>query len=282
MVRPSSLGGVPVFSRRSAKPARSRLCARRTAGASPTRPAGQRSSPRWISPRRKVPVVSTTARARQVRPSDVMTPAVLPPSRIRSSTAQASIPRLSCSASRSRIAARYSARSAWARGPRTAGPLLRLSTRNWMPARSIARPMMPSRASISRTRWPRPRPPIAGLHDIAPMVSSLWVSSSVRAPIRALAAAASQPAWPAPMITTSKLGSRLVMAAVVGSRDRPVNGRPTWTQARKHRSVWRGYEQKKRARSWLRAREGPERTAWLDLELPAGVQHHVVAAVLLV
>ena len=40
-----------------------------------------------------------------------------------------------------------------------------------MPARSIARPMTPSSASISRTRWPLPSPPIAGLHDISPIVA---------------------------------------------------------------------------------------------------------------
>jgi hypothetical protein len=38
---------------------------------------------------------------------------------------------------------------------------------------------------------------------MTPIVSSLWVSSSVRAPRRALAAAASQPAWPAPITMTS-------------------------------------------------------------------------------
>ena len=43
-------------------------------------------------------------------------------------------------------------RSACARGPRTAGPLRRLRTRNWMPPWSATRPMRPSRASISRTR----------------------------------------------------------------------------------------------------------------------------------
>ena len=45
---------------------------------------------------------------------------------------------------------------------------------------------------------------MAGLHDISPTVSSLWVSSRVRAPVRAEAAAASQPAWPAPITMTSK------------------------------------------------------------------------------
>jgi hypothetical protein len=34
------------------------------------------------------------------------------------------------------------------------------------------------------------------------MVSNLWVSSKVRAPIRADAAAASQPAWPPPITQT--------------------------------------------------------------------------------
>ena len=48
--------------------------------------------------------------------------------------------------------------------------------------RRPAGPSAPSRASISRTRWPLPRPPMAGLQHISPMVSSLWVSSRVRAP----------------------------------------------------------------------------------------------------
>ena len=68
---------------------------------------------------------------------------------------------------------------------------------------SATRPMRPSRASISRTRWPLPRPPMAGLHDIAPMVAIRCVTRAVLAPMRALAAAASQPAWPPPMTMTS-------------------------------------------------------------------------------
>ena len=43
----------------------------------------------------------------------------------------------------------------------------------------MARPIMPSSASISRTRCPFASPPMAGLHDISPMVSRRWVSSSV-------------------------------------------------------------------------------------------------------
>src|ERR1700735_4132765 len=74
-----------------------------------------------------------------------------------------------------------------------------------MPAASAARAITPSRASISRTRWPLPRPPIAGLHDISPIVAKRWVTSAVAAPERAAAVAASQPAWPPPMTTTSNL-----------------------------------------------------------------------------
>src|SRR4029078_4576067 len=44
-----------------------------------------------------------------------------------------------------------------------------------------------------------------GLHDISPTVAKPWVTSAVRAPIRAAAAAASQPAWPPPTTTMSKL-----------------------------------------------------------------------------
>src|SRR5665647_1727796 len=89
------------------------------------------------------------------------------------------------------------------RGPRAAGPLRRFKTRNWMPPLSATRPIRPSSASISRTRWPLPRPPMAGLQDIAPTVANRWVTSAVRAPIRAAALAASQPAWPPPITTTS-------------------------------------------------------------------------------
>lgn len=44
-----------------------------------------------------------------------------------------------------------------------------------------------------------------GLHDSSPMVSSFWVRRSVLAPVRAEAAAASQPAWPPPMMQTVPL-----------------------------------------------------------------------------
>ena len=63
--------------------------------------------------------------------------------------------------------------------------------------------MIPPSASISFTMWPLPMPPIAGLQLIAPTVSIAWVSSSVRAPARAAASAASVPAWPPPTTITS-------------------------------------------------------------------------------
>ena len=159
-----------------------------------------------MRPPRKVPVVSTTRPAASRRPSPSTRPATRPAaSSIRSSAAPSTIARPSMSPSNSEIARRYSLRSACARGPRTAGPLLRFSIRNWIPARSIARPMSPSSASISRTRCPLARPPIAGLHDISPIVARLCVRSAVRAPSRAAAAAASQPACPPPITTTSNL-----------------------------------------------------------------------------
>ena len=53
--------------------------------------------------------------------------------------------------------------SAWARGDHTAGPRLRLSSLNWMPVASIALPINPPSASISRTRCPFAVPPIGGI-----------------------------------------------------------------------------------------------------------------------
>src|SRR5262245_53119099 len=44
---------------------------------------------------------------------------------------------------------------------------------------------------------------MAGLQDIAPIVANRWVTSAVWAPMRAAAAAASQPAWPPPTTMTS-------------------------------------------------------------------------------
>ena len=73
-----------------------------------------------------------------------------------------------------------------------------------MPVASIARPIAPPRASISRTICPLATPPIAGLQLIWPTVSQLVVSSAVLAPSRAAASAASVPAWPAPITSTSK------------------------------------------------------------------------------
>src|SRR4051812_19832331 len=73
-----------------------------------------------------------------------------------------------------------------------------------MAARSAARAMRPSNASTSRTRWPLPRPPIAGLHDIAPIWAREKESKATEAPMRAAAAAASQPAWPPPTTMMSK------------------------------------------------------------------------------
>ena len=45
--------------------------------------------------------------------------------------------------------------------------------------------------------------PMAGLQLISPMVDAFWVSNRVAAPMRAAAAAASQPACPPPMTMTS-------------------------------------------------------------------------------
>ncbi len=67
----------------------------------------------------------------------------------------------------------------------------------------MARAISPPSASISRTRWPLPGPPMLGLQGIWAMRSRFIVSRSVLAPILAAARAASQPACPAPTTITS-------------------------------------------------------------------------------
>src|SRR3990172_4489823 len=121
-----------------------------------------------------------------------------------------------CCSTRARTARRYSPRSHCARGAQTAGPLPRFSIRNCTVARSVARPITPPRASISRTTVPLATPPIAGLHDIWPIVSRLLVTRATCPPCprdrpalstRAAATAASVPACPPPTTMTSKSAS---------------------------------------------------------------------------
>ena len=69
---------------------------------------------------------------------------------------------------------------------------------------------MPSNASISLTKCPLPRPPIAGLQDISPIVDNELVIRAVWTPDLAAAAAASQPACPAPITITSKSFSKFI------------------------------------------------------------------------
>ena len=99
IVVPSSRGGVPVFRRPSAKPSPRKVCDRPSDGASPTRPAGIFSSPIWMRPPRNVPVVSTTRPARMFLPSPSAMPQTRPAaSSIRSSAAPSTMSRVSNSA----------------------------------------------------------------------------------------------------------------------------------------------------------------------------------------
>ena len=203
IVRPSRRGGVPVFRRPRGNPKLSSRSAKGMAGLSPMRPPGRLTSPIWIRPRRNVPVVKTTVWDLISLPSGRMTPCTVLPFMIRSETSASITSKPSQFLNSACMAARYRARSAWVRGPWTAGPLRRFNRRNWMPDLSATRPMTPSRASTSRTRWPLPNPPMAGLQDISPMVSKRWVINAVHAPARHAACAASAPACPPPITMTS-------------------------------------------------------------------------------
>ena len=172
-------------------------------GGSPARPAELFSRPMCIFPPRNVPLVRITRGARKTSPICVIAPAIRPFSINRSSTGCWNIDKLGCDSSIWRMAFLYNTLSAWARVALTAGPLRRFNTRNCIPAWSVARAIAPPKASTSLTRWLFPIPPIAGLQDICPSVSTLWVSKRVRQPMRAAARQASVPACPPPMTITS-------------------------------------------------------------------------------
>ena len=203
MVRPSSLGHVPVFSLPSSKPSSVREADRPWEAASPILPPGALSKPMCMRPFRKVPVVRTTHLPSMRSPHAVSTPAARPSLHISRSAAACQSRTLGWFSITLFMANEYRALSAWTRVARTAGPFFMLSVRNWMPVSSVTRAITPSRASISLTRWPLPTPPTAGLHDIWATRSRLIVRRSVLAPIRPAASAASQPACPAPITITS-------------------------------------------------------------------------------
>ena len=203
IVLPSSRGGVPVLSRPSAKPARSSVRERPSAGASPTRPAGICRSPIWMSPRRKVPVVSTTAPAPNSRPSVRRTPVTRRPATRRSSTSPA-IDRqvghrfdrrlhgrgielavgLGARAAHRRALAAVEHAELDAAGVRHAAheAVERVDLAHEMALSEPADRRIARHGADGRGRC---------------------VTRAVRAPMRAAAAAASQPAWPPPTTITS-------------------------------------------------------------------------------
>ena len=174
----------------------------RTAG-SAQRPPSTIRRPTCMSPLRNVPAVTTTLLAWNSTPQTVRTPTASPFSTNSSSAWSCQMSRPSMLSSVSRHFQMNLPRSHWARGLQTAGPLPRLSMRNWMAVASVTCPISPPKASISRTIWPLAMPPTAGLQLICPILFMSIVIRHVVAPMRAAAAAASQPAWPPPMTSTS-------------------------------------------------------------------------------
>ena len=73
-----------------------------------------------------------------------------------------------------------------------------------MPVQSVFKAISPPRASSSKTMCDLAMPPMDGLQLMRAAASGSIVTRAVRTPSRAAASAASQPAWPAPITTTSK------------------------------------------------------------------------------
>ena len=195
--------GVPVFMRAYWMPKLAMDSVRKVAAGSAQRPPFTCRRPMCIRPFRKVPAVTMTARARNSAPHIVRRPHILPFSTRISVASSCQICRLGVFSSLRLHSVMKRLRSHCARGLHMAGPLERLSMRNWMAVASVTSPLPPPRASISRMICPLAIPPMAGLQLICAILFMSIVMRQVRAPMRAAAEAASQPAWPAPMTSTS-------------------------------------------------------------------------------
>ena len=190
------------------------LSVRRSTAGSAIRPPFIILRPMCINPLRKVPAVMTTHLACISLPQIVRTPMTRfgcscdnPADAIvstrSSSTWSCQISRLSVSSSLRLHSQMNLPRSHCARGLHMAGPFPTFSMRNWIAVASVTRPICPPSASISRTICPLAMPPTAGLHDICAILFMSIVTSNVFAPMLAEAQAASHPAWPPPITTTS-------------------------------------------------------------------------------
>ena len=163
--------------------------------------------PMCSSPLRNVPAVMTTHLALMVTPQIVFTPVTRFPCVVFSTSSSSA---WSCQMLRFGVLSSVSLHfhinrplSHCALGLHTAGPLLRLSIRNWMAVASVTSPVCPPKASISLTICPLAIPPMAGLQLICAILFMSMVTRHVFAPMLAAAVAASHPACPPPMTTMS-------------------------------------------------------------------------------
>jgi hypothetical protein len=202
MLSEASRGGVPVFRRPSGRPIASSRSARRTEGLSPIRPPGRDTSPIWMTPRRNVPVVRTTAEPEPLRHRPGARHRSRSPARRRSATSPSITSRFACSqqprgspvgtacgpiACAARAPQGPFAGSAGGTGCRTCRPPDPSPTKRVDLSHEVALAQAADRR-------------VAG-HHADPAHDS--VTRAVDAPARAAAQAASTPAWPPPITITS-------------------------------------------------------------------------------
>ena len=195
--------GVPVFILAARMPWRVMLSVSPCDAGSAMRPPSTLWRPMCISPPRNVPAVITTQPALSSAPQSVFTPRARPCSTVSSVAWSCQMSSSGVESSALRHRQMNLPRSHCALGLHTAGPLLRLSMRNCMAVASVTMPICPPSASTSRTIWPLAMPPTAGLQLIWAILFMSMVTRQVLAPMRAEAAAASHPAWPPPITSTS-------------------------------------------------------------------------------
>ena len=139
--RASMRTGVPVFMRWCSMPSDWMEVESRVEAGSAQRPPGTIFRPMCMSPLRKVPAVMMMDLARNSAPQMVRRPMISPFLANNSLTSSCQMSRFSVFSTRRRHSVMNRARSHCARGLHMAGPLERLSMRNWMAVASVTSPI---------------------------------------------------------------------------------------------------------------------------------------------
>ena len=197
------LAGVPVLNLTNFTPNFFKHSDSLLAGNTPSGPLSFEYSPMKIFPFKYVPVATIIVFTPYIAPTSVSTVSTLLFFSVMLTISPCFKSRFFCLSRVCFISIWYLFLSAWALKECTAGPFEVFNILICIIVLSIFFPISPPKASISLTKCPFELPPICGLQGIFATASKLNENIAVFIPSLAAASAASHPACPAPITTTS-------------------------------------------------------------------------------